>query len=80
MRIFDRLLVSNHFKLVSKMESCFVDAHDLMVAFRGKKSASWARKLYRTIKDAYGVKFLTVKMVANYMGVSPEDVVNNCKL
>lgn len=62
------------------MESFFVDSHDLVIAYRGKRSESWARRLYRTIKDAYGSKELTVKMVADYLGVRPIDIVNNCKL
>ena len=34
----------------------------------------------RTIKDAYGVRQLTVRMVADYLGVQPKEIAMNCRM
>jgi alpha-D-ribose 1-methylphosphonate 5-triphosphate synthase subunit PhnL len=63
-----------------EIQSYFVDNHDLIVAYNGKRSASWVRRMTRTMKDAYGVRQLTVKMVADYLGVQPKVIAINCRM
>lgn len=63
-----------------EIQSYFVDNHDLIIAFKGKRSESWVRRLHRNMKDAYNVKFLTVRMVAEYLGVQPMEIALNCQM
>ena len=54
----------------------FIQTHNLIRAFEGVRSESWVRKLYRTMKEVYGARILTVRMVADYLGVSPDFIAN----